>query len=55
MPAPSFRAKPLKAAGAAPPLWEFSFHPWAPQKVTGVVFAPFLLPITNAPPPGAKA
>ena len=49
------RAKPLKAAGAAPPVRELSFHHWAPQKVIGVVFALFLSPITNAPPPGAKA
>src|SRR5207249_748997 len=49
-----FRAKPLKAAGAAPPLRLFSFHHWAPQKVTLVPAALFLSPITKAPPPGAK-
>jgi hypothetical protein len=34
-------AKPLNAAGADPPLSEFSFHHWAPQKVTDVPAALF--------------
>src|ERR1700686_2894384 len=48
-------AKPLKLAGADPPLSELSFHHLAPQKVTDVPFARLLSPITKAPPPGAKA
>src|SRR5467141_3130275 len=48
-------AKPLKLAGAAPPLNEFVFAHWAPQKVTAVPFALCRSPITKAPPPGAKA
>ncbi len=50
-----FSAKPLKLAGAAPPLKEFVFAHWAPQKVTAVPVALFRSPITKAPPPGAKA
>src|SRR5258708_24383739 len=48
-------AKPLKLAGAVPPLKEFSFHHCAPQNVTAVPTALFWSPITNEPPPGAKA
>src|SRR6266566_3614730 len=48
-------ANPLNAAGAAPPLRGFSFDHCAPQNVTAVLTALFWSPITNAPPPGAKA
>ena len=48
-------SKPLKAAGAAPPLRRFSFDHCAPQNVTEVPTALFPSPITNPPPPGAKA
>src|SRR5216683_1886619 len=44
-------AKPLKLAGAAPPLKEFSVHHCAPQKVTDVPTAAFRSPITKFPPP----
>jgi hypothetical protein len=44
-------AKPLKLAGAVPPLKEFSFHHCAPQKVTDVPTAAFRSPITKCPPP----
>src|SRR5436309_7463210 len=50
-----FRAKPLKAAGAGPPLNEFSFHHCGPQNVTCVPAALLPSPITNAPPLGTKA
>src|SRR5437764_13686109 len=43
-------AKPLKAAGVAPPLSEFSFHHCAPQNVTGVSIAASPSPITKLPP-----
>src|ERR1700737_3718806 len=52
---PGVSSKPLKAAGAAPPLREFRFHHCAPQNVTEVPTALFRSPITNEPPPGAKA
>jgi len=44
-------AKPLKEAGAAAPLRLFSFHHWAPQKVTEVPMAASLSPMTKLPPP----
>src|SRR5450759_607161 len=47
-------AKPLKLAGADPPLREFSFHHCAPQKVTELPTTAFLSPMTKLPPPGAK-
>src|SRR5690242_5649762 len=50
-----FLAKPLKLAGAAPPLSAFSFDHCEPQNVTLVPFELLPSPITNAPPPGAKA
>src|SRR5450756_701965 len=50
-----FSAKPLKLAGAGPPLREFSFHHWAPQKVTELPTTALLSPIAKLPPPGAKA
>src|SRR6266849_6234618 len=43
-------SKPLNSAGAAPPLRLFSFHHWAPQKVTAVPTAALLSPITKLPP-----
>ena len=43
-------SKPLKAAGASPPLNVFSFAHWAPQKVTWVPTAEFPSPITKLPP-----
>src|SRR6476659_4299605 len=43
-------AKPLNAAGAAPPSRVFSFHHWAPQKVTAVPTAALPLPIAKFPP-----
>ena len=44
-------AKPLNEAGAAAPLRLFSFHHWAPQKVTEVPTAALLSPMTKLPPP----
>ena len=41
--------KPLKLAGANPPLSELSFHHCAPQKVTGSPTVAFWSPITNDP------
>src|SRR5437016_821558 len=49
------RAKPLKLAGAGPPLRVFSFHHWGPQNVTAVPGVLLPSPITNAPPPGKNA
>ena len=49
------RAKPLKAAGASPPVKEFSFHHCAPQNSIEVPFRLLLSPMTNEPPPGANA
>src|SRR6476661_1717713 len=43
-------AKPLNAAGAAPPLRLLSFHHCAPQYVTEVPTAAFWSPITKVPP-----
>src|SRR5690349_3439712 len=43
-------SKPLKLAGAKPPVNEFSFRHCAPQKVTGVPTAALLSPITKLPP-----
>src|SRR4029453_8060789 len=43
-------AKPLKAAGAGPPLSELSFDHCAAQKVTAVPTAELTSPITNEPP-----
>jgi hypothetical protein len=48
-------AKPLKLRGAGPPLRELIFAHWAPQNVTDRPIAESRLPITKAPPPGAKA
>jgi hypothetical protein len=42
--------KPLKAAGAAPPLRLFGFAHWAPQKVTWVPTVELPSPITKLPP-----
>ncbi len=50
-----FSAKPLKLAGAGPPLTELSFPHCAPQKVTDVPMTLLPSPIAKAPPPGAKA
>src|SRR5438874_10080870 len=40
--------KPLKLAGAEPPLRRFSLDHWAPQKVTAVPFALLLSPMAKA-------
>src|SRR4051812_17648465 len=45
-------AKPLNAAGAAPPLTEFDFAHRAPQNVTVLPGAALPSPITNAPRAG---
>lgn len=42
-------AKPVKLAGAGPPLSEFGCDHWAPQKVTGLPTVAFRSPITNDP------
>src|SRR5689334_9191479 len=47
-------AKPLKFA-LLPADVAFCFAHWAPQKVTAVLSPLSLSPMTNAPPPGAKA
>src|SRR5262249_35021775 len=43
-------SKPLKEAGAEPPLRSFTFDHCAPQKVTAVPIAALPSPITNVPP-----
>ena len=48
-------AKPLKLAGAGPPVSVFSFDHCAPQKVTTFPTPLFPSPIAKAPPPGGKA
>src|SRR5713226_7351577 len=48
-------AKPLKLAGAGPPLRLFTFHHSGPQKVTAVPSALLPSPIAKAPPVGANA
>src|SRR4051812_43306713 len=45
-------AKPLKLAGAAPPLRELRFDHCMPQNMTAAPFALFLSPTTKPPPPG---
>jgi len=47
-------AKPLKLAGAEPPLREFSFHHPEPQKVADAPIPLFRSPTTKEPPPGTK-
>ena len=48
------RPKPLKLAGAAPPLRRLSLDHWEPQKVTADPVALLLSPIAKAPFPGGK-
>ncbi len=48
-------SRPLKLAGARPLLrWSF-FHHWAPHQYAWAPAVFSRSPITNAPPPGAKA
>src|SRR5712692_10475193 len=52
---PGLSAKPLKLRGAGPPVSELTFAHCAPQNITELPTTAFLSPMTNAPPPGAKA
>jgi len=47
-------AKPLKLAGALPPVNELRLDHCAPQKVTDLPITALLSPITKLPPPGAN-
>src|SRR5436190_962783 len=46
-------SKPLKLAGAGPPLRELAFDHCAPQKVTLFPTTAFWFPMTKAPPAGS--